>query len=195
MAHRTHPHVSIPPGAAPPVIPSPRSSWSSGSHLFQSPEPPDSPNIWADHHSTTTFSPLAPDISFDVPSRPPSRATSFYQPESATLAFPEPQLHRSSSNRSTLRPSVPSTHRSTKSELAVGSSVFHGESRPPSFVSTASSPDVCSDTLSVFYTSEHHIFGPVVCSRPVGRTLQPDVCPSLDLVAEQRLMRILQARV
>ncbi|KAH9949942.1 hypothetical protein B0H21DRAFT_725350 [Amylocystis lapponica] len=144
MAHRPHPHVSIPPGAAPPVNTSPRSSWSS--YMFQSPAPQDPLNIWADQRSATIYtSPPAseaPNISLDLPSRPPSRATSVYHPDATTFTFPEPQLYRSASQRSTLRPNPSPTHRNTKSELDVSPGILRGESRPPSFVSTESSPDV-----------------------------------------------------
>lgn len=141
MTSRPHTHISIPSGAAPPTDPSPN-SWSP--YLFQSP-PQDPPNIWADHvssaYSSSTYA-SAPRISLDVPSRPPSRPASFYEPDSPRVLFPEPQLLRSASQRSSLRPSPTPAHRATKSELTVSPSHVRGESRPPSFVSTESSPDV-----------------------------------------------------
>lgn len=142
MANRPHPHVSIPPGAAPPTNPSPSSTWSS--YLYRS-SPEDPPNIWSDHGSvrnSTSGSTSTPRISLDLPSRPPSRAASFYDQDTSRITMPEHQLYRSASQRASLRPNPTPAHRATRSELTVSPTHFSGESRPPSVISTSSSPDV-----------------------------------------------------
>ncbi|OBZ72615.1 hypothetical protein A0H81_07939 [Grifola frondosa] len=132
------------------------------SRAFASPLSPPL-NLWADRRHSAYTAP-APDtsyprISLDVPSRPPSRATSAYEAETSHITFPEPQLqlHRSSSQRSSYRPSSSVTlgHRSTRSDLVLSPSTLTaptiptGESRPPSFESTPELvPKELSDELS-----------------------------------------------
>ncbi|KAI1797140.1 hypothetical protein LXA43DRAFT_982888 [Ganoderma leucocontextum] len=142
MAHRPHPYVTIPPGAASAANSSPSVHETALSPI----------NLWADRRrSYTPYTPTASSsypgqrISLDVPGRPPSRASSAYE-EPTRISFPEPQLYRSSSQRSTYRSSGPPyTHRSTRSESVLSSdslitptqySVQTGESRPPSFENT-----------------------------------------------------------
>lgn len=147
MAPRPHPHVAIPPGAAPPTNPSPTSAWSS--YLLQPPpHDPSTSSIYSDSgysgYGYTYPSSLSPRISLDAPSRPASRASSYTEQDPDRIRFPEPQLYRSSSQRASLRPVPPIAHRATRSELTV-SPTQRSVSRPPSFVSTSStsSPEVC----------------------------------------------------
>jgi len=153
MARRTHhPTVAIPPGAAPPTNPSPiLDSW----NFLVTPPERDSFNLWSE--TSTDHNPLflpssAPNAAphFPVPqtsSRPHSRAASAYESRTSHFVFPEPEVHRSISTRSSIRPS-PSLnnlgHRSTQSEAYLTSSpIVRGESRPPSFAgSEESSPEV-----------------------------------------------------
>lgn len=152
MAHRPRPHVAIPPGAAPPSNPSPSAY-----------DQPVSPiNLWSDRrrpvYTPYTATPPASvyathnnhRISLDVPDRPPSRASSAYEAETTYMPFPEPQLYRSSSQRSTQRPH--NVHRSTRSDSLLspdslltptptrfsysGASSYSGDSRPPSIQDT-----------------------------------------------------------
>lgn len=152
MSPRPHPHIAIPPGAAPPSPPSPRhvDDWNS---LVT---PPGDPlNLWSDDHRHSTFSPASPSTSrprivFPEPEIPrvASRASSVHETSPRSYGFPEPQLYMSPIARTTsLRPSASYQnigHRSTKSEsmLSTRPSISTGESRPPSFVSTESSPEV-----------------------------------------------------
>ena len=152
MSPRPHPHIAIPTGAEPPSHPSPRhvDDWTD---LL--PPSGDPLNLWSDDHRHTTFSPSSPSTSrprivFPEPEipRPASRASSVHETSPRSYAFPEPQLYMSPIARTTsLRPSVSHQnlgHRSAKSEsmLSARSSINRGESRPPSFVSTESSPEV-----------------------------------------------------
>lgn len=147
MPNRPHPHVAIPPGDSP-SDPSSSSSWSS--QLYRSP-PQDSRDVWSEYDSAR-YSPAAsssiPHISLEDSSHPSSRAASYYEHDSGHIAFPEPQLYRSVSQRSSLRPSPTGVHRATRSELTVGTLHHTGESRPPSFISTESSPDLAYRDLS-----------------------------------------------
>lgn len=142
MAYRPHPYVTIPPGATPAANSSPSVHETTLSPI----------NLWADRRrSYAPYTPPASSsypgqrISLDVPGRPPSRASSAYE-EPTRITFPEPQLYRSSSQRSIRRFQGSSyIHRGTKSEsiLTPGNllspaqySVHSGESRPPSFENT-----------------------------------------------------------
>jgi RHO1 GDP-GTP exchange protein 1/2 len=155
MSPRPHPHVAIPPGAAPPSRPSPRHV--DGLELLVTPPASDDPlNLWSDEHRNSTFTPSSPNtgrlrLAFPEPeiSRPHSRASSVYETGSPrSYGFPEPQIYMSPMTRtSSLRPSVSHQnlgHRSTRSEstLTTRPSLNRGESRPPSFMSTESSPEV-----------------------------------------------------
>ncbi|KAI8980170.1 hypothetical protein BD414DRAFT_493849 [Trametes punicea] len=146
MAQRHRPHISIPPGAAPPANPSPSAH-----------DPPLSPvNLWADRrypdYTPVSATSSAPRISLDVPARAPSRPSSAYESETTRISFPEPQLYRSSSqrssrsSRSSYRPTssiAGFTHRSSRSDsllspdsLLTATQLASGESRPPSFENT-----------------------------------------------------------
>lgn len=158
---RPHPHLAI----------HSRSSQSSNSspvtdqYNFLVTPPPDSSSrdplgLWSENYSHSSFAISSPDSaypldgpSFPMPStsmsgRTRSRPSSAYEPSIHDVPFPEPQLYRSTSHRSSLRPSVSRSslgHRSTRSEVQLPSSSVHrGESRPPSFIaSDESSPEVC----------------------------------------------------
>ncbi|KAI0359880.1 hypothetical protein OH77DRAFT_1419213 [Trametes cingulata] len=163
MARRPQPFISIPPGAAPPANPSPSAH-----------DPPLSPiNLWADrrHNAYTPTSSTSsnPRISLDVPSRPPSRAASAYESEATRISFPEPQLYRSSSQRSarsSYRPSssvLALSHRTSRSEsllspdgLITPTQTANGESRPPSFENTPESTvrDLSSELSDLTIDSE-----------------------------------------
>ena len=166
MAHRPRPYVTIPPGAAPPSNPSPSAHdpplspinlWADRRHPVYTPHTPSSPAILSLSHP-------APRISLDVPARPPSRASSAYEYESMRMSFPEPQLYRSSSQRSIYRsprsPSTNYTHRTSRSESVLSQdslltptqySISGGSSRPPSFVNT---PEVCKSTASASHVDQ-----------------------------------------
>ncbi|KAI0342848.1 hypothetical protein BDW22DRAFT_1357379 [Trametopsis cervina] len=148
LRHRSHlqPHIDIPAGAAPPATTSPEEDW-----RYRIPqEGRDNLNLWNDDYRNSTYTPLSPDTArphagFPIPSsssRPASRASSVYERSSPRLAFPEPQPFGAS-----LRPSSSHSHlghRSSKSETHVytaRSTTNRGESRPPSFISTQSSPE------------------------------------------------------
>ena len=155
MSKRPHPHISIPPGAAPSSNTSfvPNDDW----NFLITPADKDTLNVWHDDHRHSTFTPLSsgtakpypayPAPSTSSSSRPPSRASSVHEAGSPRLAFPEPHPFNGPS-RSSLRSSVSHWrlgHRSSKSEthLHPTPSVNRGESRPPSFISTeSSSPEV-----------------------------------------------------
>jgi hypothetical protein len=103
-----HPHITIPPGAGPPVSPSPQGY---RPYEFELNAPSgDLSNPW-EHLTPTTRHPNARPSEL----RSRSRAQSAYEPAQATISFPEPDLHRFSSQRTTLRPNSP-RYRSSKSD-------------------------------------------------------------------------------
>lgn len=152
-ATRPHPNVAIPHRAQPPSTASPVDGWD----LLLTPPERDPLGLWTDSHRRTSFAPASPlstslphDISFPIPDvsvRPPSRASSAYESTPSHRPHQEPQLHRSTSQRASLRPTPTvryANHRNTKSELALPSVPSSG-SRPPSFIegsSEESSPEV-----------------------------------------------------
>ncbi len=176
MARRPHPHISIPPGAAPPAPPSPSRPASDWDFLV-TPADRDPLNLWNDEHRNSSYTPASPETSRsqlafpDFPARPASRAASFYEAGSPRYAFPEPQLSRTPT-RTSLRPSASHQHlghRSTQSEsfLVARPNVNRGESRPPSYVSTASSPEVWFNVFSLAFhlANPSGFFRVVACER------------------------------
>lgn len=103
-----HPHITIPPGAGPPVSPSPQGF---PPYEFEQNSPSgDLLDPWDIRTPTVRNSNARPG---DIRSR--SRTRSAYEPVQATIAFPEPDLRRFSSQRSTLHPNTP-RHRPSKSD-------------------------------------------------------------------------------
>ena len=142
------PHISIPRGAAPPTNPSP--AHLPEEYITITPADESDPlNIYSRHaQASPRTSRLSSFLNGDAfRARPPtsSRPASVYEAGGdGHLAFPEPQIYQSPSK---LRPSASYqniSHRSTKSESLMVSrpSLDTGESRPPSYVSPESSPEV-----------------------------------------------------
>ncbi|KAH7884721.1 hypothetical protein F5I97DRAFT_1929559 [Phlebopus sp. FC_14] len=116
--NRPHPHVAIPPGARPPVNPSSPSAELYSPYAFELGPP-------ADGLLTTWDTPTAryrPNR-LDAPPRSRSRTRSAYEPVPPTIAFPEPEIYRSASQRSSLHPYQ---HRSSRSDSG-------HPSRPPEY--------------------------------------------------------------
>ncbi|TCD69356.1 hypothetical protein EIP91_007912 [Steccherinum ochraceum] len=158
-ATRPHPNIAIPPGAAPPTNPSPVAD---GWDFLVTPPERDPLGLWSESHRHSSFTPATPlssslphDITFPVPdhsSRPPSRASSAYESAAVHHARQEPSLHRSTSQRASLRPSPTvrsAYHRPTKSEVTL-TTPTSSSSRPPSFIegsSGESTPELASTQL------------------------------------------------
>ena len=110
------PYVSIPTNTRPlrnPVhwLPHPN-----GTDDDQPPEiPPKDPN-----YNPVFLSPVSTSTSPDTYTRPRYTSFSVYEPQSATMAFPEPQLHRLTSQRSLIGPALSIRHRASKSDVALG---------------------------------------------------------------------------
>ncbi|KAH7911069.1 hypothetical protein BJ138DRAFT_1113504 [Hygrophoropsis aurantiaca] len=145
--HRPHPHLAIPPGARPlpAVDPNPMESYTPYAFELNSP----AGNL-ADPWETT---PTAnhPSARLGVP-RSRSRTRSAYEAVApATIPFPEPEIYRSSSQRSTLNPQL-ARHRTSKSDS--------GHSQRPLDSDTASSssapytPASASSESSIYFPSD-----------------------------------------
>ncbi|KAH8099970.1 hypothetical protein BXZ70DRAFT_1024921 [Cristinia sonorae] len=164
-ASRPHPSLAIPPGAAPPSNPSPVAD---GWDFLVTPPERDPLGLWSDHHRQSPYTPTAPatsstphNLDFPIPdlsfsSRPPSRATSAYESGPSHRHYEEPQLHRSTSQRTSVRPSTTARyahHRSTKSEITLTPTLVDpssSSSRPPSYIggsSAESSPELTPTSL------------------------------------------------
>lgn len=163
--HPTRPHVSIPAGARPPVNPSPsaRTPNSRASQLsaydFEVTPPSRYPinqfpehlsNPWDNVVYTQMPSPESPTTSrqraismIDIAVRPPSRSsTTNLSGAPSTMAFPEPQIFRSASQRSSLYPESGQTgHRPSRSDVGLPASTLRLQKYPSStsLASTVSS--------------------------------------------------------
>lgn len=101
-----YPHITIPPGASPPVHPSPQGY---PPYEFELDAP--SGDFLNSYDNRT----LTVRHSNGRPGELRSRSRSAYEPVQSTISFPEPDLHRFASQRSTLHPSS-SQHRPSKSD-------------------------------------------------------------------------------
>ncbi|KIJ62800.1 hypothetical protein HYDPIDRAFT_29949 [Hydnomerulius pinastri MD-312] len=109
QTHRPHPHVAIPPGARPAVNPSSSSAEVYSPYAFELASASDILlNQW-DATPTVRY----PTNRLGVPPRSRSRTRSAYEPVPPTIAFPEPEIYRSASQRSTVYPNY---HRSSRSD-------------------------------------------------------------------------------
>ncbi|KAG1750776.1 hypothetical protein EDB19DRAFT_1676909 [Suillus lakei] len=107
-----YPYVTIPPGASPLVNPSPLQAYP---YEFEHNAPPGNlSNPW--EHTPTARHPNG--RPGELRSR--SRTRSAYEPVQPTISFPEPELHRFASQRTTLYPHSP-RHRPSKSDDGHGS--------------------------------------------------------------------------
>ena len=79
--------------------------------------PPKDPN-----YSQVFLSPVSTSFPPDTYKRPRYTSLSVYEPKSARMAFPEPQLYRSSSRLSVLGATPPVRHRMSKSDIGLGAS-------------------------------------------------------------------------
>jgi len=137
--HRAQPHIAIPKRTrSPAYVPSSTAEVSSpypfelGSQQSQSLLSAS----WEPTHTTRH-----PPTSFDVPGRPRNRTRSTFGSASSPIAFPEPEIYRSASQRSTLRPKH---HRLSKSEA--GSS---GRTPEDNFLSRSYTPATPASASSI----------------------------------------------
>ncbi|KAI0322603.1 hypothetical protein OF83DRAFT_1049094 [Amylostereum chailletii] len=136
----------IPSGARRPDIPSPTSAWNSYADELLTNAPSDFlPHGYGYHpssSSTAYYPPSAPLPSTSQPYLSPNgwqrpRTTSAYEPDTATFAFPEPTLYRSTSAQPSPPNALrPSGHRSSRSD----SGMFSGSSPSPGRISPQASP-------------------------------------------------------
>lgn len=153
MSPRPHPHIAIPPGAAPPSQPSPR-------HIedINFIVTPADDNDWADEPRYSAYTPASSStsrIAFPEPDIPRSsgRPASIHEAGSPrSYEFTDSPVYMSPMGRTaSLRPSASYQnlgHRTSRSEstLSARSPLHRGESRPPSFVE--SSPELPPNDLS-----------------------------------------------
>lgn len=178
---RPHPHLRIPPGARPPATISPqRQSWLPYNFELNG-EPHQSTdsfylaNDGNDHTTPVSSIPFAsppPDESRlysqnmyypDSPQRP--RSTSFFSPQNAVYAFPEPQIqHTASTSNAAVQPRPqsgpylsqhpPRGHRQSKSD--VGPSP-QAETSPYSSVASFSSSTFAAEVRLVLHALWGHM--------------------------------------
>ncbi|KAL4063545.1 hypothetical protein V8B97DRAFT_1991199 [Scleroderma yunnanense] len=152
--HRTpHPHIAIPQRTrSPAYVP----ANSTGAEISSSPYPfelglPSSESLLSASWEPTPTA-RRPPTTLDVPGRPMlTRTRSTFGSASPPIAFPEPEIYRSASQRSTLRPRH---HRSTRSEASSSGktpddSTFLSRSHTPAASTPASASSV---DLSSSYT-------------------------------------------
>ena len=114
--NRPHPYVNtgaIPPGARRPANPSPAEAYAP--YAFELSPPGDTWDYEASAPYTARPSYYGNGNGLDIPPRPRSRTRSVFEPPTEYLAFPEPQIYRSSSQRVSPTSHRP-IHRSSKSD-------------------------------------------------------------------------------
>lgn len=143
---RRYPYVTIPPGASPLPNPSPPQAYP---YEFEHNAPPsgDLLNPW-DYTPTARHPNGRPG---DLRSR--GRAQSAYEPVPPTISFPEPELHRFASQRTTLHPYSP-LHRPSKSDDGHGS-------LPPSTDDVSATPVTPDSASYMHYLPEDDWEAPV----------------------------------
>jgi hypothetical protein len=148
--HRSRPHVAIPPdpgrqqqqGAQYPFN---VSQVSTIPYAFEVTPPSYSveseslANPWDNPPSTPDTARPRVHSMVELSGRPPSRTASASVTRSGYMAFPEPQIYRSSSSRPTLQPAHTLNHRHSRSELISPTLGIHPGPSTTSFRSTASS--------------------------------------------------------
>lgn len=152
--NRPHPHINIPPGARPPVNPSVEAYTP---YAFEDLPPGFIPNPW-DMNTPSSSSAYSPRYnpytdSFDSPSRPHSRTRSAFEPPSEYLAFPEPSIYRTSSQR--VIPSSPyhPLHRNSKSDAHISSPIGPSDYSPPTPVRGGSPASSYQSPEEVWWSS------------------------------------------
>jgi len=74
------------------------------------------------HLNQVFLSPVSTSFPPSIPARPRYTSFSVYEPQSASMTFPEPQPHRLSTRRSFFGISSPIRHRASKSDVGLGAS-------------------------------------------------------------------------
>jgi hypothetical protein len=141
--NRPHPHVytgPISPDGRPPFSPSPVHAYTP--YAFEV-DPPGGymANPWDDDTEPNTAHPshFSNGSDLDMPARPRSRTRSVFEPPTEYLAFPEPQIYRSSSQRVTSTSYHP-LHRNSKSDTGPLSPGETRDSVPLSSLARGASP-------------------------------------------------------
>lgn len=177
MSPRPHPHIAIPPGAAPPSQPSPRHVEDINFIVT-----PADDNLWNNDYRHSTYTPVSPSssrprIAFPEPdtSRSSGRPASIHEAGGPrSYEYTESPVYMSPTGRTaSLRPSASHQnlgHRASRSEstLSARPSLQRGESRPPSFIE--SSPEVWMHPSSSFSTQLAKCF-PSSCSAIPKRSI------------------------
>lgn len=127
---------------------------------------------------------------YDYPSQPSNllppnwqrpRATSSYTLESATLAFPEPQLHRATSTRAPSRPPSPSP-RTSGYDVGVSPHITPALSHRDSFIAPKSHAKEVPFWPLHLETCRSYIFSASTSAFSPGMTLiGPGIMPSFDI--------------
>lgn len=150
--HRTRPHVAIPTGPPPhqqqnAQYPYNVSQVSTVPYAFEVTPPSYSiesgslANPWENSPPTPDTARPRVHSMVELSGRPPSRTASAAVQRSGGgyMAFPEPQIYRSTSSRPSLQPAHPLSHRHSRSELISPTLGLHPGPSTTSFMSTTSS--------------------------------------------------------
>lgn len=112
------PHLGIPRNAQPPRDSMYRSPFPNGADDDEPPVvPPKDPD-----QNPMFLSPVSTSFPPETYTRPRYTSFSVYEPQSASMAFPEPHPHRSSSQRAVPGSVPPIRHRASKSDVGFGAS-------------------------------------------------------------------------
>jgi len=112
------PHLRVPTNTQPSRNPVYWPTYSDGPGDDRPPAVPPKDPIY----NPVFLSPVSTSFPPDTPVRPRFTSFSTYEPQSASMAFPEPQPHRLSSRRSFLGTIPPIRHRASRSDVGLGAS-------------------------------------------------------------------------
>ena len=112
------PYVNIPTNTQPSRNPVYWPTYSDGPGDDQPPAVPPKDS----HYNPSFLSPVSTSFPPSNSTRPRFTSFSIYEPQSASMAFPEPQPHRLSSRRSFLGTIPPIRHRSSRSDVGLSAS-------------------------------------------------------------------------
>lgn len=135
------PHVRMPTNSQPPRNQNP-AFWSIYSNGLEDDEPPAVPSKDLDDNPMF-LNPTSSSPSLATYTRPRYSSFSVYEPQAASMAFPEPQRPRLASRRSNFDIGSVARHRASKSDTgsaASATSLWRPESDQESFVTTVFTP-------------------------------------------------------
>ena len=161
------PHIGIPTNTRPPSDPMYWSPYSDGTDDQPPAVPPKDPR-----HNPIYLSPVSTSFPPNNYARPRYTSFSVYEPQSASMAFPEPRPHRATSQRAVMTTTPPIRHRMSKSDFGLGAS------RESLWVSNSNRGSYAPTVLVLLDYTGHPCDSPSTSRNPLLRTKPVTPCTS-----------------